>query len=77
MDDVRVGVWIGRGCGRPVGGGCVCVLDTRFAVSEGVDLVIPRACCLVSLLESITLIPRRLHLPSVGSPTSYRLFTPG
>ena len=77
MDDVRVGVWIGRGCGRPVGGGCVCVLDTRFAVSEGVDLVIPRACCLVSLLESRPLRSRRLNLTSAVYPANYRIFTPG
>ena len=61
---------LGQGCRIPVEGGWVLVLYTRFFVAKYVDLGSPRACCLVSLLDSSPLSPRRLHLTSAGSPYS-------
>ena len=75
-DGVVVG-WLGRDCGRPVGGGCAWALETQFSVVGGVELGIPRACCMVSFLESKPLRSRRLQLTSAGSPTRYWIFTPG
>ena len=77
MGDVTVVSWLGRGCGRPFGGGCACTSDTWFTMDGGVELRSPRACCLVSSLESIPLRSRRLQLTSACSPASYRLFMLG
>ena len=77
MGDVVFVGWIGRGCERPVGGGCDFASDTRFTMSRGVEIRSPRACCMVSSLESILLRSRRLQLTRVGSPARYQLFTPG
>ena len=52
------------------------MLYVRFAVARNVELGNPRACCLVSLLDSRPLRPRGLHLTSAGSPTRYRILTP-
>ena len=60
-----------------LGVGCVCVLDTRFAVIGGVNIVSHRAYLLVSLIERRPLRSRRLQLTSAESPARYRLFTPG
>ena len=74
------GVFVRRlecGCRRPVGGGYVWALDTRFSVAGGVELISSRACCLVSLLESKPLRLRSLYLTNVGSIARYRIFTLG
>ena len=69
--------WLGRGYGRPVGGGFSWAPDTQFAVARGVELRSLRDFCLVSFLESKPLRLRSLKLTSVGLPTRYQLFTSG
>ena len=64
MADVCAGRWLGRGVGRPVGGGGLGVLDTRFAVVGGGKLGIPKACCRVYLLERIPMRSSRLQFIS-------------
>ena len=67
--DVCAGVWVVCGYGRPVGGGCVGVLDTQLAAAVGVGaLGIPKAHCRVSLLERIPLMSIRLQFTSATSP---------
>ena len=77
MGEGIVGGRIGRGCGRPVGGGCVWESDKRFSVDGGVELGSTRSFCLVSLLESRHLRLRRLQLTGAGLPARYRIFEPG
>ena len=54
-----------------MGVGRVCVLDTRFSVVGGVDIVSHMACLLVYLLEMRPLRSRRLQLTSAESPARY------
>ena len=67
---------LGRGWSRPVGSYRYRALDTRFSVSEGVGDGSPRSCCMICLLESNPMTPRRSQLTSAGSPARYLLFTP-
>ena len=64
MEEVVVIGGRGRGCRRTFGGGWVWVSDTQFSVAKGLELVSPRDCCLVSLIDSRPLRPIRLQLNS-------------
>ena len=50
---------------------------TRFSVTEGAGYGSLSSCCLVSLLDSKPLSPKRSQLTSSGSPSRYIYLTPG
>ena len=46
------------------------MLDTRYAGVGGVNIVIPKACCQISLLERRPVSSRRIQFNSAASPAS-------